>query len=125
MNYYLSVLKKYAVFSGRARRKEFWYFRLFNLFFLIIAVILDNVFGTTIGTLSYGTISIVYALLLLIPTYAVDVRRLHDVDQSGWMLLIMFIPIIGWIWILELLCTEGRPSKNEYGSDPKEVVEDI
>lgn len=78
MNWYLTVLKKYAVFSGRARRKEYWMFFLFNtIIFLILAPIYDNHFGFVLFFL--------YSLAVLIPGLAVSVRRLHDVGKSGWI----------------------------------------
>jgi uncharacterized membrane protein YhaH (DUF805 family) len=119
MNWYIQVLKKYAVFSGRARRKEYWMFVLFNIIFLIVAVILDNILGTAIEDVGYGLFYIVYSLAVLIPAIAVGVRRLHDTDRSGWWLLISLIPIIGGIWLIVLLATAGTAGENNYGADPK------
>ncbi len=81
MNWYLQVLKKYAEFSGRARRTEYWMFALFNLIFFLAAVVIDNIAGTTIGGLPYGLFYFLYALAVLIPGLAVAVRRLHDVGK--------------------------------------------
>ncbi len=122
MNWYLVVLKNYAGFSGRARRKEYWMFALFNIIFLIVASIIDNVFGTTIEGLPYGLFYFIYALAVLIPGLAVAVRRLHDIGKSGWMILISLIPIIGGIWLLVLLVTDSNPGENEYGANPKEMT---
>lgn len=122
MNWYTSVLKKYAVFSGRARRKEYWMFFLFNVIFLIVALILDNVLGTTISGAGYGLFYFLYALAILLPSLAVGVRRLHDIGKSGWWFFIGLIPIIGGIWLLVLFCIEGTPGKNTYGPNPKEAV---
>ena len=129
MNWYLQVLKKYAVFNGRARRKEYWMFTLFNIIFAILAVILDYLLGTTIielGTgiegLGYGLFYILYALAVLIPGLAVSVRRLHDIGKNGWMLLLYLIPLVGAIWILVYLVTDSNPVENEYGPNPKDVV---
>jgi uncharacterized membrane protein YhaH (DUF805 family) len=122
MNWYLKVLKQYADFSGRARRKEYWMFVLFNTIFLIIATILDNVFGLTLGEQIYGVLYFLYALVVLIPGLAVCVRRLHDVGKSGWMYLIVLIPIIGVIWIFVLCVTDSKPGENQYGPNPKEVT---
>jgi uncharacterized membrane protein YhaH (DUF805 family) len=121
MNWYLQVLKKYAEFNGRARRKEYWMFVLFNILFLIAVSIIDNVVGTTIDELPYGLFYCLYALAVLIPGLAVGVRRLHDVGKSGWMMLIALIPIVGGIWLLVLFCLEGVTGQNEYGSNPKEI----
>lgn len=122
MNWYLKVLKQYADFSGRARRKEYWMFALFNLIFLLVATILDNIFGLTLGERIYGVHYFLYALVVLIPGLAVCVRRLHDVGKSGWMFLIILIPIIGSIWLLVLEVTDSMPGENQYGPNPKEVT---
>lgn len=129
MKWYLQVLKKYAVFSGRARRTEYWMYTLFCIIFAIAAMIIDNILGTTIkfniGNVStglpYGYIYILYGLAVFIPGLAVSIRRLHDVGKSGWMYLIIFIPIVGAIWLLVLFCTDGVAGENKYGPNPKEV----
>jgi len=87
--------------------------------FLIVAVILDNLLKTTIAGLPYGVICFLYAFAVLIPSIAVIVRRLHDVDKSGKWVFIAFIPFIGSIWLLVLECTEGTWGENQYGADPK------
>lgn len=113
MNWYLKVLKQYADFNGRARRQEYWMFVLINIVISIVATTLDAAFGT------WGAISGLYGLAMLIPGLAVGVRRLHDIGKSGWMLLVAFIPIVGIIWLLILLATDGTPGSNEYGENPK------
>lgn len=124
MNWYLKVLRNYAVFNGRSRRKEYWMFLLFQLIFAAIAGIIDNILGTTfkIGeqNLPYGYLYLIYSLAVFLPGLAVSVRRLHDVGKSGWFLLIALIPIIGAIWLLVLFITDSNPGENEYGSNPKE-----
>ena len=128
MNWYLKVVRdNYVNFKGRARRKEYWMFVLFNLIFGAIAAIIDNVIGTTftvaLGHMSqksfYGWIYMVYMLAIFLPGFAVFVRRLHDVGKSGWWIFIGLIPIIGGIWLLVLLCTNGDASDNAYGPSPK------
>jgi uncharacterized membrane protein YhaH (DUF805 family) len=114
MNYYLAVLKKYAVFSGRARRAEYWYFVLFNFIISIVLGIISAVIGDDSGILG-----ILYGLAVLIPGLAVFVRRLHDVGKSGWMLLIALIPLIGAVWLLVLMVTDSNPGENKYGPNPK------
>lgn len=115
MEYFLHVLRNYAVFNGRARRKEYWMFVLFNILFSIAAGIADySLFGS-----GSGAISGLYSLAVLIPSLAVGVRRLHDVGKSGWFTLIIFIPLVGAIWLLVLYCTEGTDGSNEYGLNPK------
>lgn len=121
MKYYLKVLKNYATFSGRARRSEYWYFVLFNIIFGIVAAILDNVLGITFEGSAYGPIYSLYHLAVFVPSLAVTVRRLHDVGKSGWFLLILLIPIIGVIWFLILMVTDGNPGENKYGPNPKEI----
>lgn len=122
MNYYLAVLKKYAVFSGRARRAEYWYFLLFNIIFSIIVGILDSIIGTSNTVGPYGLLQVIFLLALIIPGIAVAIRRLHDIGKSGWMLLISLIPIIGGIWLLILLARDSNPGDNKYGPNPKGVL---
>ena len=120
MNWYLKVLKQYADFRGRARRKEYWMFVLFNTIFAIVAMILDNILGIAIEGVGYGPLYGLYALAVLIPGLAVSARRLHDVGKSGWMILIVLIPLIGAIWLLVLMVTDSNPGENQYGQNPKE-----
>lgn len=120
MNYYLKVLKQYSDFKGRARRKEYWMFTIFNIIFGGIAMTLDSVFGIAIEGVGYGPLYGIYALVLFIPGLAVAVRRLHDIGKSGWMLLITLIPLIGVIWLLVLLLTDSNSEENLYGENPKE-----
>lgn len=119
MNWYLKVLRQYADFSGRARRTEYWMFVLFNILFVIAAMILDNILGLTVEGLPYGVFYFLYAIAIIIPSLAVAVRRLHDVGKSGWMILIAIIPIVGAIWLLVLYCTDSDAGENEYGPNPK------
>lgn len=119
MNYYLSVLKRYAVFSGRARRAEYWYFVLFNIIIAFMLGFIDGVVGTYDTQSGLGILSGLYSLAVLTPGIAVGVRRLHDVGKSGWMLLISFIPLIGAIWLLILTTTDSNPGENKYGPNPK------
>lgn len=119
MSWYLTVLKKYAVFSGRARRKEYWMFVLFNIIFSVVAVVLDNVLRTASEDLGYGLLYGLYSLAVFIPGLAVTVRRLHDVGKSGWWIFISLVPIIGGIWLLVLLATDSQAGENQYGSNPK------
>ena len=104
MQYYLKALQNYAVFTGRANRSEYWYFVLFNLIF-------SFVIGFIAGFIKIPILGSIYSLAVLIPGIAVGVRRMHDVDKSGWFLL---IPIYNLI----LACTEGTIGENQYGDDP-------
>jgi uncharacterized membrane protein YhaH (DUF805 family) len=122
VSYYLEALKKYAVFSGRARRAEFWYFVLFNLIVAIVLALIDTLLGTTTGVSSFGILSGLYSLAVLIPTLALWVRRLHDIDRTGWWVLINLIPLIGTIVLLVFALTPGTPGSNQYGPDPKQAT---
>jgi len=112
------VLENYANFDGRARRSEYWYFTLGNIILAVIATILDNVLGIAFGNIGYGPIYGLVLLATLIPSIAVAIRRLHDVDKSGWFILLAFVPLAN-IWLLILLCTAGTEGRNQYGEDPK------
>ena len=118
MDWYLKVLKNYFGFSGRARRKEYWMFFLFNLVIAIVLGIVDNMAGL-VSDSGYGVLGSLYALAILIPSIAVGVRRLHDTGRTGWWLLIGLIPLIGAIVLLVFFVLEGTSGPNEYGPDPK------
>ena len=122
MNWYLQVLKKYAVFNGRARRKEYWYFFLINIIISIILGIIDGVTGSFSPETGIGLLGGIYSLAVLIPSIAVAVRRLHDTNPSGWWLLISFIPFIGAIVLIVFLASDSKPGENQYGVNPKLVV---
>lgn len=113
------ALKRYAEFEGRSRRKEYWYFVLFNIIFSLFAFWLDTALGLFNEEYFTGPIQSLYALAVFIPGLAVAVRRLHDVGKSGWFLLISLIPLIGAIWLLVLFATESDNGENKYGSDPR------
>ncbi|MEU8759018.1 DUF805 domain-containing protein [Streptomyces sp. NPDC048659] len=113
MNWYLDVLKKYAVFTGRARRQEFWMYVLFNIIAAIIVAILDSVLGTS------PLLYVLYALGVLLPSLGVAVRRLHDTGRSGWWILIELIPLVGGIILIVFLALEGDAHDNAYGPNPK------
>ncbi len=112
MQWYLDVLKKYAVFEGRARRQEYWMYVLFNVIAMVVLLIISAIIGSQI--LYY-----LYILGVLVPSIAVLVRRLHDTGKSGWMVLLGLIPIIGGIILLVFACIEGDRAPNAYGPDPK------
>ncbi|MEZ4930068.1 MAG: DUF805 domain-containing protein [Chitinophagales bacterium] len=120
MEWFLKVVRdNYANFNGRARRKEYWMFALFNMIFAVVAMVLDNVLGIAIDSIGYGPIYGLYTLAVLVPGLAVAVRRLHDVSKSGWWLLIAFIPLIGGLYLIYLMVKDSDPGSNEYGSNPK------
>lgn len=123
MNWYLKALRQYADFKGRARRKEFWVFYLCNLLVIVLiaffAVFLSSTQETGLFPTTIFVLLGLYYLAILIPTLAVTVRRLHDINNSGWMYFVSWIPFIGGIWLLILLCKEGTEGVNDYGDDPK------
>ena len=111
-------LKKYADFSGRAPRAEYWWFYLLIIVGYVIATIIDSMLGLgqTIGP--YGILMSVFALAMLVPSIAAGVRRLHDTDRSGWWLLIGLVPLIGAIVLIVFFVTQGTQGPNQYGDDP-------
>ncbi len=122
MNWYLAALKKYAVFSGRARRMEYWMFALFNFIISIALYVIDGLItGFSLETHS-SILQTIYGLAVLLPSLAVGVRRLHDTGRSGWWLLIALVPIIGVIVIIIFTVQDSQPGANQYGPNPKEVV---
>ena len=114
MHWYTDVIKKYAVFNGRAARPEYWWFLLINV---IIAAVLNLVFSA-IGGRS-NIVSDLYSLAVLLPSLGVAIRRLHDTNRTGWWVLLSFIPIIGWIVLIVFLATASDPGPNNYGPNPQ------
>lgn len=130
MNWYLSVLKNYATFSGRARRKEYWMFTLFNTIAFILLYIIASIFAEVGGDVGAGIgllLLSIYSLGTLLPSLAVTVRRLHDTGRSGWWLLILLIPFVGSIVLLIFMGSDSQTGnsldhtagRNQYGENPK------
>jgi uncharacterized membrane protein YhaH (DUF805 family) len=131
MEWMLMPLKRYAEFTGRSRRKEYWMWLLFVILVTIVTTWLDiflglggSAAGTTSGAgasfnVNFGLITILFMLATLVPGLAVGVRRLHDLDKSGWMLLIGLIPFLGGLYLLFLFAQPGTVGSNKYGPDPK------
>ena len=113
-----AVIGKYATFSGRARRSEFWWWVLFNFLVLIVAMSLDSTLGINFDLLPYGPIYCIAGLAMFIPMLAVQVRRLHDIGKSGWNILWGLIPLLGLL-ILYWSCLDSQPESNQYGPSPK------
>ena len=113
MNWYLEVFKKYAIFSGRARRKEYWYFVLFSIIVSIILAIIDGILGSLNIDTKVGLLN-AYQLIAIIPSIAVSVRRLHDTNRTSWWLLIGLIPFIGTI-VLFVFMVQDSKSECSYG----------
>jgi len=116
MEWYVAVLKKYTVFSGRARRKEYWMFCLFSFIITLALGFIEGLFGGP------GLISMVYSLFVFIPSLAVTTRRLHDTGRSGWWFLIIFIPLIGAIALLVFMVLDSQAEHNDFGENPKSVT---
>ncbi|MDD3679078.1 MAG: DUF805 domain-containing protein [Patescibacteria group bacterium] len=111
-NYYLDVLKKYSDFKGRARRAEYWYFFLANFLISFGLGFMDGLLGLADEVTGYGPLGLIYSLAVIVPSIAVGVRRMHDLNKSGWYILVPFYNII-------LAATEGQKGQNKYGDDPK------
>lgn len=111
MNWYIQVLKKYAVFSGRARRKEYWMFFLFNILIAFALGIVEGILGIASES-DQSVLATIYQLAILIPSISVGVRRMHDTDHSGWWLL---VPIVNFVFAV----IEGTRGDNRFGPDPK------
>lgn len=122
MNWYLEVLKKYAVFTGRARRKEYWYFVLFNIIISVILSAIDGMMGSYNAETGMGLLGSIYILAILLPAIGVSIRRLHDTGRSGWWLLIGFVPLIGAIVLIVVMLKNSKPGQNQYGANPKEAT---
>lgn len=123
MNYFLEALGKYAVFSGRARRSEYWFFVLFTC---LIAIVLGGL-GLFVATMAGGPPTLAeylvdfFSLLVLVPSLAVSVRRLHDIGMNGWWVLLNLVPLGGLV-LLYFFCQDSQPGDNAYGPNPKEVA---
>ena len=131
MEWMILPLKRYFDFGGRSRRKEYWMFVLFTVIAGIAAAIVDNLLGygssfryatsdaVGAGVSSSGPVNAIVSLGLFIPSLSVAFRRLHDTDRSAWWLLLVFVPILGWIALLVFYCQEGTRGPNRFGPDPK------
>lgn len=112
-----TCLSKYATFSGRARRSEYWFFYLFFVLVALVGSVLDAVLGTAF-------IAGLIVVALLLPMLAANVRRLHDTSRSGWWLLLGFVPLVGGIVLLVFSCLDSVPEPNQYGPSPKHAPQD-
>ncbi|HXD02029.1 MAG TPA: DUF805 domain-containing protein [Novosphingobium sp.] len=129
MEWMILPYRRYAEFTGRSRRKEYWMFVLFQV---LVSLAIGVVFGRTsymtgagmmTGNVMVqgpgGMVQNLFSLVSLIPGIAVSVRRLHDQDRSGWLLLLALIPFLGWFALLVFMCLEGTRGPNRFGPDPK------
>ena len=122
MQWFMTVLQKWSDFSGRARRREYWFFALFYLLIYIALTVVDMLTGLLNAATGVGVLGGLFALAMLIPGLAVGVRRLHDTDRSGWWLLLALIPVIGTIVVLVFYLLDSQPGDNRFGPNPKTVV---
>lgn len=117
MEWFMKALRQYAVFTGRARRKEYWFFVLFYILIAIGLGFIDSVLG--LGSEEYGLLSGLFGLAMLLPALGVAVRRMHDTGRSGWWVLVSLIPFVGWLIFIWFATRDGEPGPNAYGPDPK------
>ncbi|MFF7974384.1 DUF805 domain-containing protein [Streptomyces sp. NPDC007905] len=117
MSWFIAALKKYAVFKGRARRKEFW---LFMLCVYITYGVLGGIGVATHSSAFLATLGLA-VIAFLLPTWGVTVRRLHDTGRSGWWILINLVPTFGAVILLVICSEDGKTGANKYGPNPKEV----
>lgn len=119
MTWFLVALRKYAVFSGRSRRMEYWMFFLFVVLISVGLAIIDVLAGTYSDAAGIGLLQGLFMLVMLIPNLAVTARRLHDTGKSGWLQLLFIIPLVGFIlWIIWMV-TDSDGGMNKYGPSPK------
>lgn len=118
MNYYSICLSKFADFSGRARRREYWTFALVNCLIALLLLILGLAFGED-SPASNIMVTIFY-LIMLVPNLSVSVRRLHDIGKSGWYMFLGLIPLIGGLILLVWSLMDSEPGENQYGKNPKD-----
>ena len=119
--FFMCVRYKYADFSGRARRKEYWMYTLVYCILLCIVTFIAT-FLQDMEELIANSLLFIFSLALLIPSIAVAVRRLHDVGRSAWWLLITFVPILGTLYFLYLLVKDSQPDTNMWGANPKTIT---
>ncbi len=123
MNWFLMALKKYATFSGRSQRSEYWFFMLFFVIILIVLSVLDGMlFKGAEGAPGMPILTLVGVATLLVPSIAVGVRRLHDTDRSGWWVFIQLVPVVGPILLIVFCAQDSKPGENRFGPNPKGIA---
>ena len=118
MDNYIQVWKNSFNYAGRARRKEYWMFALFNFAVVVVLSLLGNFLAADKPQLSSAPLMI-FAIAAIFPAVAAGVRRLHDTGRSGWWFLINFVPFIGGLWFLVLTVLDSKPEANAWGVSPK------
>lgn len=120
MNYYIDCMtKKYFCFEGRARRREFWMFYLFNFLASMLVNFVAGVLAGATGIAEFAYLGLIYTLAVILPGFGVFVRRMHDIGKSGWWWLIGLVPFVGGIILLVFWCLDSQPGENRYGPNPK------
>jgi len=122
MTWFTIALKKYAVFGGRARRKEYWMFSIVAFLISFVLGLADRATGS-VSKQGIGLLGLLANLFFLIPSLAVLVRRLHDTDRSAWWLLLTIIPFLGWLILLIFILLDSQPGENRFGQNPKELAQ--
>lgn len=133
MHWMILPYRRYFEFSGRSRRMEYWMFVLFQM---LVGAVIGAVFGVNtyeraglfVGFSSAlsgfgGLLQNLFGLASFIPGLAVAVRRLHDQDRSGWLMLLVFLPVLGWFALFVLMLLSGTPGPNKYGPDPRNAYD--
>jgi uncharacterized membrane protein YhaH (DUF805 family) len=118
MHWYLHVLRNSMNFAGRARREEYWHFIVANIAFALSLNLVDMLVRVLTGT---GPLVLLYAIAMLVPAAAVSIRRLHDIDRSGWWLLLALVPVVGLV-LIYFFALDGNGGRNRYGYNPKLVI---
>ena len=125
IEYYKAALSKYADFTGRSRRSEFWFFALGNIIIMMLLYIplIGSIMASDggdpgVGSFLFTALIGIFALAIIIPSLAVAVRRLHDTGKSGWFYLLNFVPF-GGIVLLVFYCQDSEPGANKWGPNPK------
>lgn len=143
MKWFIKALKQYADFKGRSRRTEYWMFSLFTLIIGVILTLIEIMTGTFNYFVNMGPLSALFGLVIFLPSISVNIRRLHDVGKSGWLILLpsillfgtilvfglidewidlfLLVPFAGSIWYFILMIRDSQPGANEYGENPKNV----
>lgn len=137
MEWMILPLKRYAQFGGRSRRREFWMWVLFNLVVAAVLATIDTLigfggtsavtspYGASYSWYSNGPLSLIWTIATFVPNLSVSVRRLHDIDKSGWWLLILLVPLVGFIVLIVFQCIEGTRGPNRFGPDPIHQLPDL
>ena len=120
MIWYARVFKKYFVFKGRSSKLEYMMFNMLNLMIMAILLIIDFCISLLVTALPFGIVSPIYLLVIIIPFLSSTIRRMHDAGKGRWQLIFLFVPVINFIWIVDLILSEGEPYRNMHGYELKE-----